>query len=690
MTKKDKLRIEKLKKVINHHRYLYHVLDKQEISDEALDSLKKELFDLEQKYPEFITPDSPTQRVGGRPLKEFKKVKHFSPMLSINDAFTKEDVENWLQRNEKLLTPEEVSRIDFFCELKIDGLAIELIYENGILKTGSTRGNGLVGEDVTLNIKTIETIPLRLRPKKEIVKDLKSEGLKKPARLIEERGIPHLVVRGEVFISKKEFKKLNKEREKKGETHYANPRNVAAGSIRQLDPKITASRHLSFSAYDLLTSFSEDTHEQKHKILKILGFKIISENRYAKNLQEVFGFRERWLKGREKLTFEIDGTVIIVNSNKIFEKLGAVGKAPRGIVAYKFPLKQATTVIKDIEVQIGRTGALTPVAILKPVRVGGVTISRATLHNEDEIRRLGVKVGDTVIVGRAGDVIPDVLKVLPKLRTGKESKFSMPKICPICGTKIVKGAGEVLSFCPNPECKAKQKRYLYHLVSKRAFNIEGLGPKIIDQLIEEGLISDAADLFELKEGDLIPLERFAEKSAENLVEAIQASREIPLPQFIYAIGIRNVGEETSYDLAKYFGTLKDLKKASAQELEGISDIGPIVAKSIKNWFSQKRNLEFLEKLKTAGIKILEDRDRANRLLTRSFQGKTFVLTGALEDMTREQIKEMIRGLGGEVSGSVSEKTDFVLAGKNPGSKYEKAKELGIKILKEKEFLEMIK
>ena len=686
MTKREaKKRIEKLKKVINYHRYLYHVLDKPEISDAALDSLKKELFNLEQKYPEFITSDSPTQRVGGRPLEKFEKVRHFYPMLSINDAFTKDNVKSWLERNEKLLTPEEISQIDFFCELKIDGLAIELIYENEILRTASTRGDGLIGENVTQNIKTIEAIPLRLRPKEQVLKDLKSEGLRGMAQLIEKKGIPHLIVRGEAFISKKGFEKLNKERERKGKPPYANPRNVAAGSIRQLNPKITASRHLDFLAYDLLTDLREKTHEQKHKVLKILGFKTIPENRFCGDLEKVFKFHEKWQKNREKLFFEIDGIVISINSNKIFKKLGVVGKAPRGIVAYKFLLKQATTVIKNIKVQVGRTGALTPVAILKPVKVGGVTISRATLHNTDEIERLGVRIGDTVIVGRAGDVIPDVIKALPALRTGKERKFKMPKRCPICGAEIVRPEGEVISFCPNPNCTARRRRYFNHFVSKKAFDIEGLGLKIIDQLISEGLVSDPADLFELKEGDLIGLERFAEKSAKNLIEAIQKNKEIPLPKFIYALGIRNVGEETAHDLAKHFGALKILKKVSIEELENILDIGPVVARSIKNWFSQKRNLKFLERLKKAGIKILEEK----KVKPQPLKGKKFVLTGTLEILTREQAKEKIRSFGGEVASSVSKETDYVVLGKNPGSKYEKAKKIGIKTIQEKEFLKMI-
>jgi len=682
-----KQRIEKLKKLINHHRYLYHVLDKQEISDAALDSLKKELFDLEQKYPQFITPDSPTQRIGGKPLKEFKKVRHPEKMLSLNDAFSEQDMEDWLERISKLLTEEERKKIDqntqiknlsarpstqrvecsgFYCELKLDGLAIELIYKDGIFQTGSTRGDGVVGEDVTQNLKTIEAIPLKLRDEGETAKEV--------------------VVRGEVFLTKKEFEKINREQTKKGLPLYANPRNVAAGSVRQLDPKITASRRLDSNAYDLITNLGQQTHEEKHKILKALGFKTNKNNKYCKNLQEVFEFHKFWQKNRDKLPYEIDGIVVIVNNNEIFKKLGVVGKTPRGAIAFKFPLKQATSQIEDISVQVGRTGAITPVAHLKPVQIGGVTITRATLHNEDEIKRLGVKIGDTVIVGRAGDVIPDVVKVLPELRTGKEKEFKMPKNCPSCGTKLIKPEGEILWRCPNSKCFARQRKFFHYFVSKAAFDIRGLGPKIINRLLDEGLIQDPADLFELKEGDIIQLERFAEKSTENLIEAIQNSKKISLPRFIYALGIRNVGEETSQDLAEHFGNLEKLKNATFEELQKIRDIGPIVAKSIYEWFQENRNLRFLEKLEKAGIEIEVFKTKVK---LQKLKGLTFVLTGEIEKMTREQAKEKIRELGGDISESVSAKTNFVVVGKNPGSKYEKAKKLGVKTLAEQEFLKMI-
>ena len=672
MTKEEiKKRIEKLKKVINHHRYLQHVLDRQEISPAALDSLKKELFDLEELHPELIAPDSPTQRVAGKPLEKFAKIRHPKPMLSFNDAFSQEDMEGWLERNSKLLEKNEVSKIDFFCEPKLDGLAIELIYGNGIFKTGSTRGDGILGEDVTQNLKTIESVPLKLKEVKEISKDSRKE----------------VVVRGEAIITKKNFETVNKIQIKKSLTPFANPRNLAAGSIRQLDPKITVQRKLDITAYDLLTDFGQETHEKSHEILEDLGFKTNNKfSRYCRNLTEVFDFHNYWLKNREKLPYEIDGLVVTINNNKIFEKLGVVGKAPRGAIAFKFPLKEATTIIEDINIQVGRTGAITPVAILKPVRIGGVTISRATLHNEDEIKRLGLKIGDTVVVGRAGDVIPDIVRVLPGLRTGKEKEFHLPKVCPVCGTKLVKSEKEVVWRCPNSKCFAKRRRSFHHFVSKGAFNIVGLGPKIIDKLIDAELVLDPANLFKLEEGDISPLEHLAEKSAQNLISAIQARKRITLPKLIYALGIRNAGEETSRDLAEHFGTLEKLKKSSLQDLEKIKDIGPVVAKSIFDWFSKKENLELLEKLKKAGVKIIE----VKTLAPQPLKGKTFVLTGGLKGLSREEAKEKIRSLGGEISESVSKKTDYVVAGKEPGSKYGIAKKLGVKTINEQEFLKMLK
>jgi len=657
-----KTRIEKLIAVINHHRYLYHVLDRQEISDAALDSLKKELFDLEQQFPDLASKDSPTQRVGGKALKEFKKVRHSTRMTSFNDAFSSEDMQDWLERISKLLTEKEKQELNFYCELKIDGLAIELVYENGFLKTGSTRGDGNIGEDITENLKTVEAIPLKIEESKNII------------------------VRGEVFITKKEFERINKEQEKKGLPVYANPRNIAAGSLRQLDPKVTASRKLDSFAYEIAEGAETETHEQKHEILHGLGFKTNKHNKFCKDLDEVIHFHEHWIKARQKLDYEIDGIVVLVNNNEIFDKLGIVGKSPRGGIAFKFPQQQATAKVLDVKLQVGRTGAITPVAVLEPVQVSGSTIRRATLHNDDEIKRLGLKIGDTVVVGRAGDVIPEISQVLPDLRTGKENPFKMPTHCPSCNTKLVKDEGGALLRCPNKNCFAQKRRGFYHFVSRAAFNIDKLGPKIIDKLLDEGLVQTPADLFDLKEGDVAVLERFAQKSASNLINSIQSHRKISLPKFIFALGIRNVGEQTAIDLAEHFGSVEKIRSAKLEDFDAISDIGPVVSKSIFEWFGDKDNLKYLEKLENA-VEIKNERKSASQ---GRLSGKTFVLTGTLESLARDDAKAKIRQLGGDVSESVSKKTDFVIAGQEAGSKLQKAESLGVKILSEKEFLNLIK
>jgi len=733
MTEKEaKKRIEKLKKVINEARYAYHVLDKSIMSEAALDSLKHELYQLEQKFPEFQTPDSPTQRVGGKPLESFRKVEHKVPMISIEDVFSKEEIEDWEEYLKRLFSEEQFDYFraerenkvlpkasPYFAELKIDGFAISLIYKNGIFHCGSTRGDGKIGEDVTQNLKTIESIPLRLEikgklPNKIIEEKVKkliekaAEGEPRSPRFAGEagQGRGEIEVRGEVYMNVKDFEKLNKELEKKGEKTFANPRNLSAGSIRQLNPKLAASRPLKFLAYDIITDLGQTKHSEDHQILPVLGFKT-DKGKECKKLDEVIDFWKEISKKRKKFPFQIDGIVVNINDNLIFQKLGVVGKSPRAVRAFKFSPKQATTVIEDIKLQVGRTGALTPVAILKPVEVGGVTISRATLHNEDEIKRLGVKIGDTVIVGRAGDVIPDIIQVLPELRTGGERKFKMPKKCPVCGEKLIKPEGEAIWRCPNPNCLARQREYFYHFTSKGAFDIIGLGPKIVDKLLDAGLISDPADLFTLEIGDIIPLENlprrkskaslrgFAEKSAQNLINAIQSKKKINLSHFIYALGIRNVGMETAQDLAQYFsaqggsasgwGSLEKLKEASLTDLQEVMDIGPVVAKSIYDFFQHKRNLKFIEKLMKVGVEIILE----GKSKYQPFKGKTFVLTGALKTMAREKSKEKIRFLGGKISESVSKKTDFVVVGKGPGSKYEKAKKYGIKIIDEEAFLKLI-
>ncbi len=674
-------RIQKLRDLINHHRYLYHVLDKQEISESALDSLKKELFDLEQDFPEFITLNSPTQRVGGQPLASFKKVEHIQMMYSLNDAFSREDMDDWEKRNKNLLD----EKFEYYCEPKLDGLAIELSYTDGVLETGATRGDGKIGEDVTQNIKTIEAIPLNLRNKEEVIKELEKEGLLQIKKTIEKKGLSNVIVRGEAVITKKEFEKTNKEREKQGLALYANPRNLAAGSLRQLDSKITAERNLDADVYDLITDLGQETHEEEHKILKALGFKTNNKyNRLCKNMDEVFDFYAYWQKHREKLPYEIDGLVISINSNDVFERLGVAGKAPRGAVALKFPLKQSTTIVEDIKIQVGRTGAMTPVAVLKPVEVHGVVVSRATLHNQEEIERLGLKIGDTVVVGRAGDVIPEVIKAFPELRTGKEKSFKMPKVCPSCETELVKGESEVVWRCPNPSCFSRKMGWFKHFVSRGAFSIDGLGPKIIEKFIDEGLLSDPSDLFDLKEGDILPLERFADKSAKKIIMNIEKRKEVPFSRYIYSLGIRNVGQKTSLDLSLNFKSIEELAEAKLEQLEAISDVGPVVAQSIYDWFRVKENKEFLSKLKERGVRYFIEK-RGGKL-----NGQKFVITGTLKEMSREAVKERIVSLGGEVSESVSKNIDYLVVGESPGSKYDKARKLGVKILNEDEFLKMIR
>ncbi|MFZ3054840.1 MAG: NAD-dependent DNA ligase LigA [Minisyncoccales bacterium] len=677
-----KKRIEKLKKLVNHYRYLYHVLDKEEISDSAHDSLKNELFELEMQFPDLITPDSPTQRVGGKPLDVFEKVEREKKMLSFNDAFSREDMDNWENRNKKLLSKKDV--VEYYCEPKLDGLAIELSYTNGSLTVGSTRGDGKVGENVTQNIKTIEPIPLKMRDEKDVVEELKKEKLLDVAEAVEKKGFKEVIVRGEAIITKKEFTKTNKQREREGLALYANPRNLAAGSIRQLDSKITASRNLDADVYSLVSDFNQKTHEEEHKILKALGFKTNNKyNRLCKNMDEVFEFYAYWQKNREKLPYEIDGLVVSINSNSIFGKLGVVGKAPRGAIALKFPLKQSTTIVEDVKIQVGRTGAMTPVAILKPVEINGVIVSRATLHNDQEIERLGLRIGDTVVVGRAGDVIPEVIKAFPELRNGKEKKFKMPERCPSCNTKLVRQEKEVVWRCPNSNCFSRKLRWFGHFVSRGAFDINGLGPKIVEKFVEEGLLSDPSDLFDLKEGDILPLERFADKSAKKIVDNIQKKKVIPFSRFIYSLGIRNVGLKTSSDLSKKFKTIGDISKANAEELENISDVGPIVAQSIVEWFKEKDNIRFLQKLEERGVRYFLEKT-GNKL-----SGKKFVITGSLEKMSRELAKEKILSLGGDVSDAVSSNTDYLVSGDNPGSKLEKAEALGVKIIKEEEFLKII-
>jgi len=679
MTKiQAKNRIDKLKKVINYHRYLYHILDKQEISDAVLDSLKHELLKLEQKFPDLQTSDSPTQRVGGKPLDKFNKIEHKIAMLSIEDIFNRDELEKW-QEYLKRLMPSD--KFNYFCELKIDGLAVSLIYENGILIRAATRGDGRIGEDVLQNIKTIESIPLTL----DIFKEIKNIELEERIRkMIKNKRIE---IRGEIYMDKKSFELINKKREKQGENQYANPRNLAAGSIRQLDPKLASSRNLKFLAYDIPSDIPSDmgifNHSDKHSLLSILGFKA-EKGIICNSLQEIDDFWQKSAKKREKLLYQIDGIVITINNNLLFKKLGVAGKSPRGIRALKFAPKQTTTKVEDIRIQLGRTGVATPVAFLKPVDISGAIITRATLHNKDQIQRLGVKIGDTVIVERAGDVIPAVVKVLKDLRTGTEKPFKFPEKCPSCGTKLVNLKGEVAWRCLNNHCPERKNELLEHFVSKKSFNIEGLGPKIMRQLVDSGLIVSRADIFDLKESDLAPLERFAEKSAKNLIQEIQISKKIPLNRLIFSLGIRHVGEKTARDLADEFSSIEKLKNASIQEISAIPNIGNQVSKSIYSWFRQGENIKLINKLKSRGISIVLPKAVGIKL-----KGKSFVITGSFTSMSRDMAYQLIRNNGGEALNSLNKDTNFLIKGENPGEKLEKAKQMGVKIINEQEFLKIL-
>ncbi len=653
-------RMKKLSEQINSLRYRYHVLDDPTVTDEIYDSLTQELRTLESKYPQFKLKNSPTERVGGVALDKFEKITHQSRMLSLTDAFSFEEVEEWETRLKKILPNE---KWDYYVELKFDGLAISLRYEKGELVIAATRGDGFIGEKVTSNIRTIQSIPWEL-------------SIDKPVE-----------IRGEVIMAKKQWRDLNAQQEKDGKPLYANTRNAAAGSIRQLDPKITASRRLYYYAYDIVTDLGLKTHEDIHKKLDDLQFRLAKfAQRKVKNLDGVYEFYKEIEKKRDELPFGIDGIVVSVNQIDLFKRFGVVGKAPRGMIAFKFPPEQVTTVVENIGVNVGRTGKLTPVAYLRPVFVSGTTVSRATLHNEDEIKRLDVRIGDTVVIQRAGDVIPDVVEVLPKLRTGSERKFVMPKVCPVCKTPVARrSAGKEESvdyFCVNDDCPTKNIRSMEHFVS--AFDIYTVGPKILKRFKDEGLISDVVDLFYLKKEDIQSLERFGEKSAENIVNSIQSKKKIMLPKFIYALGIPHVGEETAFDLASRFGSVEKIMSATKEEINAIQNIGEVVAESVFDWFNKKANKDLVQKLIKAGIQITKVKIKQTPL-----SGKSLVVTGTLGKMSREEAKEAVREAGGDWVSSVSKNTDYVVVGENPGSKVDKAEKLGVRILDEKEFLKLL-
>ena len=699
MNNKIKQRAEKLRKVIDDYRYRYHVLDDPTITDTVYDSLMEELRTLEKKYPELKTLDSPTVRIGGAPLDKFEKVKHQVRQWSLDDAFDFAELEDWEIRNRKILEKQGIDpRFDYVVELKIDGLKIILDYEKGILVRGATRGDGVIGEDVTENIKTIKSVPLKLK------------------------GEIDLTATGECWLPKRELERINLDRKKQGLPEFANSRNAGAGSMRQLNPKVAASRNLDsyiYSLEEIRSDFSKPvTQEEELKFLTDLGFKVNQEYKLFKSLKEVEVFYQKWAEKKDKQAFGIDGLVIKINSKRYQQQLGFTGKSPRFAIAYKFSPEQVTTKVKDIKLQVGRTGALTPVAVLEPARVDGSVVSRATLHNEDEIIKKDIRIGDTVVIHKAGDIIPEVVEVIKKLRTGREKKFRMPQKCPMCGGEVVRekiadNKKNVSSahFCVNKNCFAIEKEHLIHFVSKKGLNIDGLGKKIVEQLMNEGLISSVADIFSLKLGDLEPLERFAEKSAENLIEAIERSKKTTFEKLLFGLGIRHLGEEGISLLKKelennqseigkkYQKSRMRIKKPtdlneffnqiSSEDLFGINGFGERIAQSVSGWFKDKNNIRILKKLESRGV-VMEEIKTKNNSKEKKFEGKNFVLTGALEELTRDEAKDLIRREGGKISSSVSKNTDFVVVGKSPGSKHKKALQLGTRILNEREFLEKTK
>ncbi len=697
-----KNRIEKLREEISRLRFLYHVENTPNVTDDVYESLTRELNDLENKYPEFSDENSSIRRVAGQPLDKFKKVKHGIRMLSMNDTFSFDEIKDWEIRISKLLNKKH----SYFCEVKFDGLSASLIYKDGVFVEGSTRGDGYIGEDVTENLKMIDSIPLRLKAPYP----------------------SYLEVRGEVLMPRKVWEILNKNNIKEGKPIFANTRNAAAGSLRQLDPKIVKDRRLDFFPWDIVElrikneKIKIENHSDKHKILRELGFTLDPHEKKAKNLEEVFSFIEEIGKKRESLPYGSDGVAISVDELELQEALGIVGKAPRYMTAYKYPAERATTKINNISINVGRTGVMTPLAHFEPTLVAGSTISKATLHNMDQIDRLDIRIGDTVVIQKAGDVIPEIVEVLVNMRTGKEKKFKMPEFCPVCEAKIekketlreqssslkgprisslktleqIKGRGQTISnrtllatstssvayYCTNKHCPARAMRGLQHFVN--AFEIYEIGPKILERLKDEGLISDVADLFTLEKSDLANLERFGEKSADNIISSISNHKKVLFWRFLYALGIIHVGEQTSRDLAEHFENIENLKKAELEEINNIENIGPKVSESIYLFFREKMNLHIIDKLIENGVTIYNEKNKKQTL-----GGKTFVITGTLTNLSREDIKKKIMENGGKVSSSVSTKTDYLLEGEKAGSKYKEAQKLGVKIISEQEFLKML-
>jgi DNA ligase (NAD+) len=659
--KEAEQRIHKIREEIVFHERKYYVENDPQISDYEFDMLIKELFSLEKKFPELITPDSPTQRVGEQPIDGFVSVEHSNPMLSLDNCYTMEELREFEERIQKIIPTEKIS---YVAELKIDGLGISVFYRDGKFSQAITRGDGLRGDDVTANVKTIRSFPLSIPQSGE------------------------LEVRGEIYLPFDSFRKINRRRENEDLPLFANPRNAAAGSIRLLDPKEVAARMLDVFLYTLFTEGEEkESQWESLQMMKKLGFKTNPHSRRCSSLDEVLIFYEEWKTRRDTLDYDVDGIVIKVDAVEQQRLLGSTAKFPRWAISFKFPARQATTQIKDIIVQVGRTGALTPVAVLEPVKLSGTTISRSTLHNEDELRRKDIRVGDFVLIERSGDVIPKVVRVIKEKRTGKEIPFDFPKECPVCNTAVYRPEDEAISRCINPSCPAKLKEALLHYSSRRAMNIETLGVALVNQLLDNKLVQTIPDLYNLKYDDLVDLERMGPKSSLNLLDEIERSKGRDLPRLIYALGIRFVGERTAQAIAAYFKDLYSLTKATADELVQIGDVGPKVAESIVFFFQQPENKTLIDKLRKAGVNFFSQGDISSD--EGSLSGQTFVLTGKLIKFSREDAKKAIEKQGGTVTSTVSQKTDYVIVGENPGSKFEKAQKLGVRVLEEKDFLELI-
>ena len=665
--KSIRVEIEKLRREITYHNYCYHVLDNPAVTDAEYDQLFRRLLELEANHPEFFDPNSPTQKVGASPLKEFGTVRHTLPMLSLNNAVNQEEMQEFEERLQRFL--KATVSIEYVAEPKIDGVAVELVYEDGILMVGSTRGDGMTGEDITQNLKTIRSVPMTL---------LRENQHPLPSRL---------EVRGEVFLSLEAFRKLNREREETGESPFANPRNATAGSLKQLDSSITARRPLDLFCHSIgeVQGVSSSTHWEFIQALSSWGLKPVPLSRFCLSLEEVFSFYNELEEKRDILPYEIDGVVVKVNSLELQHTLGEISRSPRWAMAYKFKPRQGTTRVTAIVPQVGRTGTLTPVASLEPVRIGGVTVKSASLHNMDEVERKDIRISDTVVVERAGDVIPYVVKVITEKRTGKEKKFPLPKHCPVCRAEVTRQEGEAAYRCSNLSCPARLKESLKFFGSRASMDIEGLGEKLIEQLVDRGLVHDLADLYRLNKEQLASLERMADKSAQNLLEALEKSKETTLPRFLSSLGILQVGEATARALAEHFGDLDTIMNAAEEKLQQVRDVGPEVAKSIAHFFTQRQNRQVMEKLLNSGVRF----PKMPRKKVGSLVGKTFVLSGALSTMTRTEAQKRIEDEGGRVSSSVNRRTDSLVVGEEPGSKLDKAQQLGIKILSEEEFLELM-